>query len=328
MMALEATVIIPTYNRKDSLGQCLNSLVAQAFRPERFEVVVADDGSTDGTAQIADQSFPFPLRYIAQPNRGSAAARNAGAEQARGNILIFLDDDMLVGPDYVGGLAAEHRAYARVVGMGTERPYLPKDASPFTRIYAEMNATPPTAPAGAFVDFTACVTNNLSVQRDAFCEIGRMQDIAGDGPTWWGDVEFGYRARQRGFRFRRCGRAVCYHRDYSVRDLRAASRRARKAARMAQALFHKFPDVQHHLPMFYDKTPLDWRHDSPGLLVRKLARSAASSAAALRVMERAAHMLERRYPSPAFLRPLYRWIIGAYVFQGYRQGLRDYGTSG
>ncbi len=169
------------------------------------------------------------------------------------------------------------------------------------------------------------MTNNLSVERDDFFEVGMMQDVAGDGPTWWGDVDFGYRAAQLGFCFRRSGKAACYHRDYSIRDLATVKTRSYNIARMAIPLFHKFPGMQPYLPMFHDKTPIAWGQDSPGRVARKLARHIGSSRPVLKGMEHLVSVLEKRFPSPVVLRPLYRWILGGYIFQGYRAGLREYG---
>jgi glycosyltransferase involved in cell wall biosynthesis len=324
----DASVIIPTYNRKESLGETLRSLAQQTWPADRFEVIVVDDGSTDGTEEIAGNTFQFTLRYFRQSNQGSAAARNTGAEQAAGNVLIFLDDDMLVEPDYVAGLIEEHRIYPRIVGMGTELPYIPPDATPLFWGGTRGEESSPAELVGAFVDFTQCVTNNLSVERDSFFEIGMMQDVAGDGPTWWGDVDFGYRADRAGFRFRRSGKAACYHRDYSTRDLRTTSTRYYHVARMAVLLFHKFPDIQPHLPMFHDKTPIAWGQDSPRLIARKIARQVASSRPVLKGMEQFVRVAEQCCPSPTLLRPLYRWIVGGYIFRGYREGLREYGPVG
>ncbi|MBV7328046.1 glycosyltransferase [Chloroflexi bacterium TSY] len=265
------------------------------------------------------------LQYIRQQNQGSAVARNTGAKASRGDLLIFLDDDMLVEPYYVSGLLKEHAESERIVGMAHELPYVLPNALPFTRKAAKNALHQAVAPEGAFVDFTACVTNNLSIERDDFFEIGMMQDIAGDGPTWWGDVDFGYRALQAGFRFRRSGIAKCYHRDYSISSLEATASRYHKASRMAVLLFQKFPEIQSSLPMFYDKTPIKWGNDSPRLVTRKLVRQLASVKPMISFLERMVKIIEYINPSTLLLGRFYRWIIGGYIFQGYREGLREFG---
>ena len=83
------TVIVPAYNRERYLGAALESILGQDYRP--LEVILVDDGSTDGTARVA-RSYPG-VRYLYQPNQGAAAARNAGVAASRGEFLSFLDSD-------------------------------------------------------------------------------------------------------------------------------------------------------------------------------------------------------------------------------------------
>ncbi len=89
------SVIIPVYNGERFLAAAIESAVAQDYRP--VEVIVIDDGSDDGTAEVA-RSFP-QARYLFQTNRGLSAARNAGIEAARGEIIAFLDADDVMLPN-------------------------------------------------------------------------------------------------------------------------------------------------------------------------------------------------------------------------------------
>jgi glycosyltransferase involved in cell wall biosynthesis len=91
------SVIIPTFNRLPWLQECLTNLNSQDC-DGRFEVIVIDDGSTDGTNDYLKQSinnFTFRLLLLTQNNRGPAAARNYGINTADGGILAFLDDDSI-----------------------------------------------------------------------------------------------------------------------------------------------------------------------------------------------------------------------------------------
>ena len=83
------SVVVPVYNVAGFLREALDSLFAQDYEP--FEVVVVDDGSTDGSGAIA-RSYPG-VRYLRQENQGPAAARNAGIAAARGEIVAFADAD-------------------------------------------------------------------------------------------------------------------------------------------------------------------------------------------------------------------------------------------
>ncbi|MBI2467114.1 MAG: glycosyltransferase family 2 protein [Candidatus Rokubacteria bacterium] len=86
-----ASVVIPAYDAEATLPACLAALARQSLAPERFEVIVVDDGSTDATAQVAERAGVRVVRLPA--NAGPAAARNRGAQAARGEVLVFTDAD-------------------------------------------------------------------------------------------------------------------------------------------------------------------------------------------------------------------------------------------
>lgn len=89
------SIIIPTYLRNDDLKKCLEALIPhlQGFQPEFYEIIVTDD-SPNGTAQSLVHEFPF-VQWVKGPGRGPAANRNHGAKQAKGEWLVFLDDDCI-----------------------------------------------------------------------------------------------------------------------------------------------------------------------------------------------------------------------------------------
>ena len=92
---LDVSVVIPTYNRADWLPRTLASILGQTLEP--MEVIVVDDGSTDGTEALA-RSFPPTVRYSRIENSGVCRARNAGVSLARGSWLAFCDSDDLRHP--------------------------------------------------------------------------------------------------------------------------------------------------------------------------------------------------------------------------------------
>ncbi len=96
------TIIVPVRNERRRIGECLASLLDQTYEP--LEVIVVDDGSSDGTADVAD-TFPH-VRVLRRAHAGKAAAVAAAADVATGDILFFLDGDMVFPPDYVTLMAA------------------------------------------------------------------------------------------------------------------------------------------------------------------------------------------------------------------------------
>ena len=106
---MDLTVVIPTRNRRQVLHQALRRLGAQEDEA-RFEVIVVDDGSSDGTPDAVRafaQSAPFPVVLLEQPPQGPAAARNAAIARARAPVCLFLNDDSWARP----GLLARHCAF-------------------------------------------------------------------------------------------------------------------------------------------------------------------------------------------------------------------------
>jgi len=97
-----ATVVIPTFNRWATLCRCLDALAVQSLGPSRMEVVVVDDGSTtDDSAVISSQGWPFDLLLLRQPNKGPAAARNRALAHASAPLTVFVNDDTILAPDAV-----------------------------------------------------------------------------------------------------------------------------------------------------------------------------------------------------------------------------------
>src|ERR1700676_5073195 len=92
------TVVIPTYDRAGVLKKALDAYRMQSAPQLIRELIVVDDGSTDGTAAVVFQisrESPFPVRYLRQSNNGPAAARSAGIREAKSELILFTDDDII-----------------------------------------------------------------------------------------------------------------------------------------------------------------------------------------------------------------------------------------
>lgn len=93
------TTLIPTYNRAREVVRAVESALAQRYPTELHEVLVVDDGSTDGTAQVLSERFGERIRVLRKPNGGVSAARNHGIAHARGAAIALLDSDDTWRPD-------------------------------------------------------------------------------------------------------------------------------------------------------------------------------------------------------------------------------------
>ena len=111
--SLLASVIVPVFDGAQTLDLCLQALSAQTIESERYEVIVVDDGSTDGSAEVAAR---HRVEVIRQEHAGAAAARNRGAEQASGQVLLYTDADCEPAPDWIEQMLAPF-ADPEVVGV-------------------------------------------------------------------------------------------------------------------------------------------------------------------------------------------------------------------
>jgi len=109
------TVIVPTYNRADLIGETLESVAAQTFTD--WECIVVDDGSTDNTREVVERFIARDprFRYVRQENSSAASARNHGVRLARGEFIAFLDSDDLFTPDRLEWQIAALRNEPRAV---------------------------------------------------------------------------------------------------------------------------------------------------------------------------------------------------------------------
>ncbi len=118
--SIDISVVIPTYNRKHLLADCLDSLLRQGLPGRAFEIIVVDDGSSDGTDVLAGEAGRREgnVRYIRQERRGPAAARNNGAAHCGGRIVAFIDDDCRACPGWLQGMLDAHRLHPDAAAVG------------------------------------------------------------------------------------------------------------------------------------------------------------------------------------------------------------------
>ncbi|HEV2357996.1 MAG TPA: glycosyltransferase family 2 protein [bacterium] len=235
---MEISVVIPTYNNREVLQETLRMLRAQAFPADACEIVVVDDGSTDGTAEMvaALSAAGGPaVRYVTQMNRGRSAARNLGVQRARGRIVVFLDSDLWATPTL---LAEHHRHYpAGVTGLGVQGRTATHPDSRVTPFMQVKEITP---------DFTIrrrrdlspfhVTTRNCSMlRRDVLDAGGFDETFSGYG---WEDIELALRLHARGVRFEYEPRALGYH--HHVEDLPGVREKLRQAGTGAVYFWRKY----------------------------------------------------------------------------------------
>ena len=224
MSDLRLSVVVPTLNRRDAVLRLLRALGRQSAAPTTYEAIVVVDGSTDGTAEaVAEHVAPFALRRVVLTQTGlGAAARNAGARAAAGEVLLFLDDDMEPTPDLVATHLERHRSEPMLGVVGSVPIVVAADAPPVVRYRAAGFARKLERLASRRdrLIFNDVYAGNFSVRRDTFFTAeGYDETFRAYGHE---DYEFALRLERLGGRlvFDHAARADQYY-EKSFRQLAA-----------------------------------------------------------------------------------------------------------
>jgi His-Xaa-Ser system radical SAM maturase HxsC len=211
------SVIIPTHNRKLALGLVISALLDQDYPKGKFEIIVVDDGSNDGTGNMVrelDSKHENKIKYIFQSKRNYnvSQARNLGASRASGTILVFLDNDIVVTKNFIKNHVNAQKNADVVLGYsasyGTDRAYdldMIRDAVkqkmieklPVKKEFRDGFFTSDSLKSSETNEniWHIFVSNNFSIKRDIFQENNFDDSFLG-----WGceDVELGYRLFKAG----------------------------------------------------------------------------------------------------------------------------------
>lgn len=189
------SVIVPAYQCAAMLSACLEGLLASDLPRAEWELLVADDGSTDETPEVARRGADAVLR-VADGPRGPAFARNLGAQAAQGEVLVFIDADVVVAPSTLRGFAtrfAADPAVAAVFGAYDDTPRDPGLVSQYRNLlHRYVHAL---HPGDAETFWAGCG----AVRREAFLAVGGFDAVRYPRPQIE-DIELGYRLRARGER--------------------------------------------------------------------------------------------------------------------------------
>ena len=210
-----ASVVVPTFDRLRDLQRVVQAIFDQiSDLPSLCEIVVVDDGSSDGTGDWLDaHASAFGLTVIHQDNAGPARARNRGVEASTGEIVLFLGDDTVPQPGWLREHLEAHSIEdsGRPMAVLGHTAFPPREDSPFLRWINEYGAQfgysliedPRNVPFNFFY------TSNISLGRQFFNDLGGFRE---DFPAAaWEDIEFAYRAVAAGMFLRYLPRARTIH---------------------------------------------------------------------------------------------------------------------
>jgi len=211
------SLLLPTYNRRASLERLLTSLAAsEKLSLAEFDVLVIDNGSTDGTPAFLEgwlnTKTVFTLRCFTEKKKGKAHALNLGLSEARGRIILILDDDVVAAPDC---LASHLETYASTSFDAVQGKILPgKDARGATAELSRLGEynIPYIDYGDSIHQIRGLTGTNMSFKREVFEKVGFFDTRLGPGAAGFSeDTEYSIRIRKAGFNIGYTPRALVYH---------------------------------------------------------------------------------------------------------------------
>lgn len=303
------SVVIPTYRRRASVERALHALSRQTLASDAFEVIVSVDGSDDGTREmLLEIPAPYRLRSHWQPNRGRAAACNAGVSLADRRLIVFLDDDMEPAPQCLEAHLRAHETEPRIGVMGAAPVVIDARAPPATKyMAAKFNRhLERLANAGHGFALRDFYSGNFSVPRALLLEVGGFdEDFKVYGNE---DLELSIRLAHAGVRIVYDPEAVAWqHHTKSFAELAGdAIAKGRTAVLLAGKHPKALPELQLSA---YRSASIEWRL-LRSCLLRITAASAGTPSALIRLIEQ----LERLHaPFPT---RLYRLALDYFYWVG------------
>jgi glycosyltransferase involved in cell wall biosynthesis len=204
---IEYSIIIPVYNSAAILPRCLNAILHQSIDRARYEIIVVDDGSTDQTVSLAQEIFKGDAltQVIAAPHGGPAAARNAGARAASGEIILFTDSDCEPALNWIESLTT---AFNETNVVGAKGVYRTRQRSLVARfVQQEYQTKYDHMLSLTSIDFID--TYSAAYRRAAFLSNGGFDETFTTASVE--DQEFSFRLARRGQRLVFAPDAIVFH---------------------------------------------------------------------------------------------------------------------
>ena len=305
---MDASVVIATYNRKDLLATCLRCLDAQDYPCKQYEVIVVDDGSTDGSVEmVKDWPARYNLRCIAAGHQGPGPARNLGVAKASGEFVIFLDSDAFASAGFISEHVKSHRQAGKPVFVDGPAIYVSGreavDNPPLISREIKLQA---------FFDFFGVpfVSVNVSCPREDFLRVGGFDARFGKA-YGYEDTELGIRLRQAGLGNVRNRKAYVLHHTDGTPSLESEMKKRRECGSNGALFYEKYPLPE--VKQLINWGSLDWDRRFQKLGWTEWA-----------IPERVARAKQNK----EFLYPLLRKVLLIHLYAtALRQGLADAGIA-
>ncbi len=202
------SIVIPTFNRRTTLEKVLPSLINQSLSRDAYEILLVDSGSTDGTDELIKELDLPNIRFFVQENRGRAGARNKGVEEARGDLIIFTDADIIADENLLSAHLALQRTCQGSALVGCEIQVNTLEEYENVKKGRQQRRTL-HRDSRKSLSWLYFLTGNVCVSREKLLEVGIFdENFTGYGHE---DLELGYRLEKAGVPILYNPEAINYH---------------------------------------------------------------------------------------------------------------------
>jgi GT2 family glycosyltransferase len=310
---MKVSIVIPTHNRPAKLRSTLEKLRAQSFSADEYEVVVVDDGSNPPVIIDPELRSRPEVRILRLEGEERSVARNKGAKEAKGELLIFVDDDIETAPDFVSSHWAAHQEFSDALAVGAI--HLPEESqkTPFGRFRQRLEMDGIPRERGLVNDRNFCAAANASIKRDRFLQLGGFDTKI----TSAEDQDFALRHSVQSGRIVFLPEARVIHQDNAL-SIREYCKRNEWGSRLMLPFYQRYRDFPANLEREKINGSTHWGSEPFSMSLRKTVKAMIAGKLSIGLMFFFVDILERILPNSGLLDKFYRVLLGAHIFRGYR----------
>ena len=310
---MKVSVVIPTHNRLEKLRETVEKLRLQDFPKEDYEIIVVDDGSNPPVVFEKDFTVSSSVKIVRLEGEERSVARNTGAKNAQGELLIFIDDDIFTQPDFIEKHWQAHQEFSDLLAIG--EILLPEDSqnTPFGRFRQRLEKDGIPRKRGLVAEKNFCAAGNASIKRDLFLKLNGFDTTL----TSAEDQDFALRHTSQGGQIAFLPEASVIHSDKAL-DIRGYCQRNEWGSRLMLPFYQRYPDFPPNIERERINGLTKWGKEPFSNSLRKFLKGLLASKVSTNLLFKLTDILEKTAPDSLILDKVYRILLGAHIFRGYR----------
>lgn len=313
------TIIIPTHNRHEKLAATVESLRRQSLPGSDYEIIVVDDGSTP-PVDLSHLAGEPTVKVIRLEGVERSIARNRGAEAARGELLVFVDNDMQVRTDFLANYRQAHLDWPDAILVGANRLAEVAGIGTFAKFRQKLEDGEVRRRRGLVAARNFCAAGNMGISQERFLKVGGFDPELSSSE----DQDFALRHTAAGGEIAFLPEAEAIHHDGAM-DIRSYCRRNEWGAEHMLPFCERWPDWPDNIERERINGPMRWGEEPVTFSLRKVLKIILSLRLARESLFASAAVLQRTAPDSRALDRLYRLLLGLHIFRGYRRGRKKTG---